>query len=51
MFYYDRFDLSEGVYANKISDSHKSKISCHNYFSKTNFNFRIYVCNGCHDLL
>ena len=51
MLYYDRLDLRDGIFVNSISDSHKSKISCHNYFIKTNFSFRKCVCNDCHDLL
>ena len=41
--YYDRIDVFEGININKIS--------YYWYFLNKGFEFKLNVCNGCHDLL
>ena len=48
MLYYDRIDVSEGIYVNKTSASKECYI-CH-YISYS-FKFQPNVSNRCHDLL
>ena len=48
---YDRIDLSKGIDVNKTNASKKCDF-CHSwYFLHENFNYRPYLCNGCHDLM
>ena len=51
MLYCNRIDVSEGIDANKTSKSKVYHISHYWYFLNEGFNFQIYVCNRCHDLL
>ena len=48
---YDRIDLSKGIDVNKTNASKKCDF-CHSwYFLHENFNYRPYLCKGCHDLM
>ena len=51
MLEYDRIDISEGIDINKTNASKECDI-CHywDFFDK-NFNYELYLCNGCHDLM
>ena len=51
MLYFERIDVSEGIYINKKSASIESDICHHWYFLNNGFKFQPYVCNKCHDLL
>ena len=51
MLYYDRIDVSKGTDINKTSKSKEWDICHYWYFLDKDFNFQLYVCNGCHDLL
>ena len=51
MLYYDRIDVSEGIYVNKTTESKECNF-CHYYcFLNKGLKFQPHVCNGCHDLL
>ena len=51
MLYYDRIDVSEGIYINKTSTSKEFDI-CHYWdFLNKEFLFQRYICNGCYDAL
>ena len=51
MLEYDRIDLSEGIDVNKCEDtSKKCSLSQYYYFVFENFNYQIYLCDGCHDM-
>ena len=49
MLYYDRIDISKGIYLAK-STNHKECMTYHYYFFNHWFKFQDYVCNACHDL-
>ena len=51
MLYYDRIDVSEGVYVNKTVASNNCIICCCQHFFEKGFKFQPNVCNGCHDVL
>ena len=51
MLYYDKIDVSEGTDVHKTSESKKCDICHYWYFLNKGFKFRLYFCNGCHDLL
>ena len=52
MLEYDRINISEGIDVNKSSDKSKECDICHYwYFLNKNFTFRLYLFNGCHDLM
>ena len=51
MLYFDRVDVSEGIDANKTSESKECNICHYWYFLDKSFKFEPNVCNGCHDLL
>ena len=51
MLYYDRIDVSERIDINKTSASKECRIFHYWYFLNNDFNFQIYVCNRCHNLL
>ena len=57
MMYYDRIDISEGIDANKTSESKEYGICHYWYFLDKRFKFhegfkfQTYVCNGCLDIL
>ena len=51
MLEYDRIDLSEGIDVNKCEDASRKCNLCQNYhFVFENFNYQIYLCDGCHDM-
>ena len=45
MLEYDRIDVSEGIYVNKISDLHECTICHYWYFLTINFRFQPKVCD------
>ena len=49
MLYYDRIDISEGIYPTKSNYSKECMI-CHDRFFNHEFKFQDSECNGCHDL-
>ena len=51
MLYYDRIDVSEGIYFNKASSSKECDTCHYSHFLNYNFKFQPNVCNRCHDLL
>ena len=51
MSHYDRIDVSEGIDANKTSES-KECDNCHyRHFLNKGFKFQPNACDRCHDLL
>ena len=51
MLEYDRIDLSEGIDVNRWEDTSKNCSLCkYYYFLNKNFNYQIYLCDGCHDM-
>ena len=48
---YERIDVSEGIYVNKISVSKECDICQYCYFLYFSFKFEPNVCNRYHDLL
>ena len=48
---YDKIDISEGIDINKTSASKECDICHYCYFLDKNFNYELYLCNGCHDLM
>ena len=51
MLEYHRIDISEGTDINKRSASKKCGIYHFWYFLDKNFNYKLYLCNGCHDIM
>ena len=51
MLYYDRIDVSEGIYINKTNASKECDICHYRYFLNYSFKFQPNVCNRCRDLL
>ena len=49
MPYYERIDLSKGIYPVKSNNS-KKFIACHYWLFNYGFEFQDSVCNGCHEL-
>ena len=49
MFYYNRIDVSEGIYPDKSNNSKECIVYNCLYFNHT-FKSQNSVCNGCHDL-
>ena len=49
MLEYDRIDTSEGIDVNKTSNSKECSLCKFNYFLNKNFNYQMYLCDGCHD--
>ena len=47
---YERIDISKGIYINKTNASKECDIWHYWYFLDKNFNYELYLCNGCHDL-
>ena len=50
MLEYDRIDLSEGIDANKTSNSKECILCKFYYFLNKNFNYQTYLCDECHDI-
>ena len=51
MLEYDRIDLSEGIDVNKCEEtSRKCDLCKFYYFLIKNFNYQMYICDGCHDI-
>ena len=50
MLEYDKTDISEGIDVNKSSNSRECSLCHFWYFINKNFNYRKYICNGCHDM-
>ena len=51
MLKYDRIDISEGININKTNASKEYNTYLYWYFLDKNFNYELYLCNGCHGLL
>ena len=51
MLYYDRIDVSEVIDDNKTFASKECTICRYQFFLDKGFNFKLSVCNGCHDIL
>ena len=51
MIYFDRIDVSEGIYVIKTSASKECDICHYWYFLNFSFKFQPNACNRCHDLL
>ena len=49
MLYYDRIDISKGIYPAK-SNSSKECIMCHYWFLNKGFKSQYFACNDCHDV-
>ena len=50
MLEYDRIDISEGIDANKTSNSRECSLCKFYYFLNTNFNYQMLLCDGCHNI-
>ena len=50
MLEYNRIDISEEIYVNKMGSSKECEISHYWYFKDIGFKQEPYLCNGCHDL-
>ena len=51
MLEYDRIDFSEGIDVNK-SDKSKKCMLCHYwYFLNKNFNYGLFLCEGCYNIM
>ena len=51
MLCYEIIYVLEGIDVNKTSESKECYICHYWYFLSKGFQFQLYVCNGCHDLL
>ena len=51
MLEYNRIDISECIDTNKTNASKECNICHYWYFLDKNFNYKQYLCNGCHDLM
>ena len=51
MLEYDRIDISEGIGIKECKEtSRESNLCKFYYFLDKNFNYRPYLCDGCHDM-
>ena len=51
MLEYDRIDLSEGIDNKKFKETSRECSLCRfYYFLDKNFNYGLYLCNGCYDM-
>ena len=51
MLEYDRIDLSEGIDIKRCNETSKECSLCKfYYFVNKNFNYQMYLCDGCHDM-
>ena len=52
MLEYERIHVLEGTDTNKSPDKSKECDICHYwYFVDKKFNYELYLCNGCHDMM
>ena len=51
MLEYYRIDISEGTGINKTSKSKECKFCHYCYFKDIGYKYKLYLCNGCHDLM
>ena len=51
MLEYDRIDISEGIDINKTNASKEWDICHYWHFLDKNFNYKPYICDGCHNLI
>ena len=51
MLEFDTIDISEDIDTNNTSESKECNICHYWYFLDKNFNYKKYLCNGCHDLM
>ena len=49
MLYYDRIDISKGIYHTKSNKSKECMI-CHYWLFNNGFKFQDSLCNSCHEL-
>ena len=51
MLEYDRIDVSEGIDIKKRNETSRECSLCKfYYFLNKNFNYQMYLCDGCHDI-
>ena len=51
MLEYDRIDVSEGIDIKKCNETSRECSLCKFYYSlNKDFNYQIYLCDGCHDM-
>ena len=50
MLEYYRIDILEEININKPNASKECDVCHYWYFSDKNFNYKPYLCNGCHEL-
>ena len=51
MLEYDRIDISEGIDIKKCNETSRECSLCKfYYFLNKNFNYQMYLCDGCHDI-
>ena len=50
MLLYERTDISERIYFDKIDKSKEFMMSHYWYFKNNVFHFENIVCSGCHDI-
>ena len=48
---YDRIDVSEGIYINKLSALKECMLYQYWYFKAVSYKLEPHVCNCCHDIL
>ena len=52
MLEYERIHVLEGIDVNNSNGKSKEcDLSHYWYFLDKNFNYELYLCNGCHDLM
>ena len=51
MLWYQKIDVSKGIYINKTSASKECELCHYWYFKDIGFKFEEHVCNKCHNLL
>ena len=51
MLEYDRIDISEGIDVNQTNLSKECDICHYSYFKNIGFQFKMYLRNGCQDLM
>ena len=51
MLEYDRIDISEGIYIDKMNKSKKCMLCHYWYFLNKNFNYGLFLCEGCYNIM
>ena len=50
MLEYEKIEISEGTDVNKSGNSKECSLCHFWYFIDKNFNYELYLCNGCHGM-